>query len=181
MEGEVDIPYCLSESRWMRIKQYIDNICGVAIAHEDKEFEQYRSDRKMRGRGSEKEEPVFILLFSSPYGLAFFRNAMHREGTQIQDRKLYNLPPKTQELFQAVRWKNDLIILNTERISRALDWAWPASNIHRRVNKCRKLLEILHENEFINKPIERGKTIERKDWIFYVRKRKLISFPVNIN
>ena len=114
LEGEVDIPYCLAEGRWMRIKQYIDNICGLAIAHEDKEFEQYRSKRILRGKGARKEEPVFILLFSSPYGLGFFRNAMHRKGTQLQDRRIYKLRPEAQELFQAVRWKNDLIALNTE-------------------------------------------------------------------
>ncbi|NIM59871.1 MAG: hypothetical protein GTO16_13170 [Candidatus Aminicenantes bacterium] len=181
LEGEVDIPYCLAEGRWLRIKQYIDNICGLAIANEDKEFEQYRSERKLRGKGAGKEEPVFILLFSSPYGLAFFRNAMHRKGTQLQDRRIYKLRPEAQELFQAVRWKNDLIALNTEQISKIVGWVWPPKNFYDRVYRIRKMLKSLHENGFINKPTERGKKIEKKAWVFYVRKRKLISNRQNDN
>jgi hypothetical protein len=175
LEGEVDIPYCLSDRRWLRINQYIDNICGVAIASESKEFDKYRSDRSLRGKGSGKEEPVFILLFSSPYGLAFFRNAMRRKGTQLQDPRLYRLPPKAQELFQSVRWKTDLIALNTEQISRTLDWVWPPKDFHDRVKRIRRVIEVLHENGFITKPTERGKTAKTKAWVFYVRKRKLIS------
>jgi len=177
LDGEVDIPYCLAEGRWMRIKQYIDNICGLAIAHEDKEFEKYRSKRKLRGRGAKKEEPVFILLFSSPYGTAFFRNAMHRKGTQLQDRRLYRLRPEAQELFQAVRWKNDLIALNTEQISKIVGWTWPPKDFKDRVYRIRQVLKVLHENGFINKPTEHGKSWESKAWAFYMRKgkRKLIS------
>ena len=175
LEGEVDIPYCLSDKNWLRISQYMDNICGLAIAHEDKKFEEHRSDRKLRGKGAGKEEPVFILLFSSPYGLAFFRNAMNRKGTQLQDPRLYRLLPEAQELFQAVRWKRDLIALNTEQISKTVGWIWPPKNFYDRIYRIRKLLKILHENEFINKPTERGKGIGKKAWVFYVRKRKLIG------
>ncbi len=64
LEGEVDIPYCLAEGRWLRIKQYIDNICGLAIAQEDKEFEQYRSERKLRGKGAGRRN--LYSFFSSP-------------------------------------------------------------------------------------------------------------------
>ena len=174
LEGEVDIPYCLAERRWLRINQYIDNICGVAIASESEEFDEYRSDRKMRGKGANREEPVFILLFSSPYGRAFFRNAMRRRGTQLQDPKLYRLPAKAQELYQSLRWKTDLIALNTKQISKTLDWVWPPKDFYDRVKRIRRILRILHENSFISKPTERGK-ITKKAWVFYVRKRKLIS------
>lgn len=174
LEGEINIPYCLAESQWLRISQYIDNICGLAIAHEDEKFKEHRSDRKLRGKGAGKEEPVFILLFSSSYGLAFFRNAMNRKGTQLQDPKLYRLRPEAQELFQSVRWKRDEIPLNTEQISKTVGWVWPPKDFKDRVYRIRKLLKILNENEFINKPTEHGKTWETKAWVFYVRKRKLI-------
>lgn len=175
LKGEIDIPYCLADEKWLRISQYVDNICGIAIAHEDKEFGKHRSERKLRGKGAGKEEPVFIILFSSPYGLAFFRNAMNRDGTQLQDPALYRLRPEAQELFQSVRWKRDLIALNTEQISETVGWIWPPKNFKDRVYRIRKLLEILHENEFINRPTEHGKTWGKKAWAFYVRKRKLIG------
>lgn len=175
LEGEIDIPYCLSDRNWLRINQYIDNICGIAVAHEDKEFGEHRSERKLRGKGAGKEEPVFILLFSSPYGLAFFRNAMNRKGTQLQDPALYRLRPGVQELFQAIRWKRDLIALNTEQISKTVGWKWPPKNFKDRIYRIRELLKILHENKFINKPTEHGKTWEKKAWAFFVRKRKLIG------
>ena len=181
LEGEIDIPYCLSDRNWLRISQYVDNICGIAVAHEDKEFGEHRSERKLRGKGAGKEEPVFILLFSSPYGLAFFRNAMNRKGTQLQDPALYRLRPEAQELFQAVRWKRDLIALNTEQISKIVGWIWPPKNFYDRIYRIRKLLKILHENDFINKPTEHGKKMEKKAWVFYVRKRKLIGYRQNDN
>ena len=181
LEGEIDIPYCLSDRNWLRISQYVDNICGIAVAHEDKKFGEDRSERKLRGKGAGKEEPVFILLFSSPYGLAFFRNAMNRKGTQLQDPALYRLRPEAQELFQAVRWKRDLIALNTEQISKTVGWVWPPKNFYDRIYRIRKLLKILHENEFINKPTEHGKKMEKKAWVFYVRKRKLIGYRQNDN
>lgn len=175
LKGEIDIPYCLADEKWLRISQYVDNICGIAIAHEDKEFGKHRSERKLRGKGAGKEEPVFIILFSSPYGLAFFRNAMNRDGTQLQDPALYRMRPEAQELFQSVRWKRDLIALNTEQISKTVGWIWPPKNFYDRVYRVRKLLKILHENKFINRPTEHGKTWEKKAWAFYVRKRKLIG------
>lgn len=181
LEGEINIPYCLADKNWLRISQYIDNICGLAIAHEDEKFEEHRSDRKLRGKGAGKEEPVFIILFSSSYGLAFFRNAMNRKGTQLQDPKLYRLPPEAQELFQSVRWKRDLIPLNTEQISKTVGWIWPPKNFYDRVYRIRKLLKILQENGFINKPTENGKKVEKKAWAFYVRKRKLIRDRQNDN
>ena len=175
LKGEIDIPYCLADEKWLKISQYVDNICGIAIAHEDKEFGKHRSERKLRGKGAGKEEPVFIILFSSPYGLAFFRNAMNRDGTQLQDPALYRMRPEAQELFQSVRWKRDLIALNTEQISKTVGWIWPPKNFYDRVYRVRKLLKILHENKFINRPTEHGKTWEKKAWAFYVRKRKLIG------
>jgi len=181
LEGEVDIPYCLADRHWLRIKLYEDNICGLAIALESDEFVQYRSNRQLRGKGAGKEEPVFILLFSSPYGLAFFRNSMNRKGTQLQDPKLYRLPPRAQELFQSVRWKTDLIALNTEQISKTLDWIWPPKDFHDRVKRIRRVLNILYKNGFITKPTERGKTTKTKAWVFYIRKKKLISFRPDDN
>ena len=183
LEGYTKIPFCLANNKWLDVNFYKDNICGVAIAWEFKEFRQYRSDRTLRGRGAGKEEPVFVFLFSNPYGLAFFRNAMRREGAQIQDPRLYHLSPEAQELFQAVRWKTDLIATNTEQASKMMSLTWPVArtNLYKRVNLIRKCLKILYENEFINQPTEHGKTIEKKAWVFYVRKRKLIKFGDNNN
>jgi hypothetical protein len=182
LEGEVDIPYCLSESRWLRITSYKDNICGVAVAHEHSEFEKYRSGRKLRGRGAGEEEPVFILLFSSPYGIAFFRNAMHQYGNQLIDRSFYHLRPEAQSLYQSVRWKRGIIHLNIEQISKAVGWTWPPNDFKDRVYRIRRLLDILHEHGFINKPpksedFERGGSWETRAWTFYVRKGKK---PVNM-
>jgi len=184
LDGATKIPFPISKNKWLDIHFYEDNICGIALAYEGGEFEEYRSNHKQRGRGAKFEEPVFIFLFSNPYGLAFFRSAMNRAGGQPLDPALYNLSPKAQELFQSIRWKRDLIILNPERISKTVDWKWPVvgeTHLYRRVNKCRELLNILYENNFINKVTERGKTIERKDWIFYTRKRKLIKNAGKIN
>ncbi|MBL7082646.1 MAG: hypothetical protein ISS41_03305 [Candidatus Aminicenantes bacterium] len=184
--NKVKIPLYFGDERWGEIGLYKDNICGVAIAYEDK-FEQHRSNRKLRGRGVGKEEPVFILVFSNEYGRYFVKNAMHRKGTQLQDPNLYKLDPKAQELFQSVRWNNGLIVLNTESISRIVGWTWPVKRIQRlyeRVDNCRKILKILKENEFINyddKTYELGRTIDRKAWRFFVRKRKLIGNQRKIN
>jgi len=181
LEGDIKIPFCLSENRWLNIENYEDNIFGVAVSYEQKEFEEYRSKRKMRGKGVGKEEPVFILLFHTPYGLAFFRDAMRREGAQLQDPDLYHLLPKAQELFQSIRWNDGLIVLTTERASKIMNLKWPVSNkarLYERVKLIRKILKILKDNEFINyndKTCEQGRTIERKAWAFYVRKRKLIK------
>jgi len=160
---------------------YKDNICGVGVAHEDEDLAKYRSDRKLRGKGAGREEPVFVFFFSNAYGLAFFQNARKRAGTQIQDPALYRLPPDAQELFQAVRWKNDLIALSAEQISKIVDWVWPPKNFYDRVYRIREILKILHKNGFINKPTEHGKKIEKKAWAFYVRKRKLIKSRQKIN
>ena len=100
---------------------------------------------------------------------------MNRDGTQLQDHRLYRLKGEVQDLFQSVRWKNDLIPLNTEQISKTVGWIWPPKDFKDRVYRIRKLLKILHENEFINKPTEHGKTWKTKAWVFYVRKRKLIG------
>jgi len=185
LEGkELNIPFCLSENRWLRIEEYIGNICSVAIAYEDEKYGKYRSDRKLRGKGAGKEEPVFLILFSSLYGKSFFRNAMNRTGTQIQDPELYHLPPKAQKLFQSIRWKRDLIILDPKEISKTVGWKWPVvgkKSLYRGVNKCRELLKILYERKFINEVEERGKKIEEKDWVFYTRKRKLIKKQRLIN
>lgn len=181
LEGDTKIPFCMSKNKWLDIHLYEDNICGLAVAYESEEFEEHRSDRKLRGKGAGEEEPVFILFFSNPYGLAFFRDAMRRKAAQLQDPDLYRLPPRAQELFQAVRWKNDLIVLNTEQASKTMNLKWPVKNIQRlyeRVALIRKMLKLLKDNEFINyndETYEQGKTIEKKAWGFYVRKHKLIK------
>jgi len=173
--GKVKIPLYFGDERWGDIGLYKDNICGVAIAHKKEEFGEHRSERKLRGKGAGKEEPVFILVFSNDYGHIFVKNAMDRDGTQLQDSELYRLLPEAQELFQSVRWKRDLIALNTEQISKTVGWVWPPKDFKDRVYRIRKLLKILHGNKFINRPTENGKTWETKAWVFYVRKRKLIG------
>jgi len=187
LDGNTKIPYPISENKWLDIHFYEDNICGLAVAYEKDEFKEYRSNKKQRGKGAGIEEPVFILLFSNPYGLAFFRSAMRRRGTQIQDPRLYRLSPKAQELFQAIRWNNGLIAVNTEQASKMMNLTWPVKgrkNLYKRVNLVRKTLRILKDNEFINykdEAFEKGERVERKAWTFYVRKRKLIKFGDTIN
>lgn len=180
LDGEVRIPFCLADGNWLMIEDYLDNICGVAIAREGGEYDKYRSDRKLRGKGKGKEEPVFILLFSSAYGLVFFRNSMHREGVQLLDPALYRLQPEAQVLYQSIRWKRDLIFLSTEQISKTVGWVWSPKNFRDRIYRIRKLLKILHDNGFINKVVEHGKTWETKAWAFYVRKGKRRRQPEKI-
>lgn len=86
-------------------------------------------------------------------------------------RKLYELDPDTQELFQAVRWnEKGPVIVKVEEISRAVGWTWPTSNIYARVKRCQKLLDTLYKNNFINKPIKRGKSAEERSWLFFISK-----------
>lgn len=187
LDGATKIPFPISKNKWLDIHFYEDNICGIALAYEGGEFEGYRSNHKQRGKGANFEEPVFIFLFSNPYGLAFFRSAMNRAGTQIQDPKLYRLSSKAQELFQAVRWNSGLIAVNTEQVSKMMNLKWPVkskSRLYERVNLIRKMLKILKDNEFINyneKTYEVGKKIEKKAWTFYVRKKRLIKNERKIN
>ncbi|MBA7641897.1 hypothetical protein ES703_49583 [subsurface metagenome] len=171
LKGEVAIPFYTDEYQWVMIDFYVDNICGVAIAHESDEFGKYRSKRKLRGKGSGKEEPVFALLFSNTFGQAFFHHAQKREACQLLNQKLYELDPDTQELFQVVRWnEKGPIIMNVEEVSRAVGWTWPPGNIYDRVGRCQKLLDTLYKKNFINRPIERGKKTEDRSWLFYISK-----------
>lgn len=168
LEGDMNIP---SANGWIKLEDYRDNICGVVVAHESKAYAEYRSNRKLRSRGAGKEEPVFILIFSNIYGMSFFHNARNRKGCQIQNVDLYKLKPEAQELFQKIRWnEGGPVIMNVERISRAVRWTWPPKDFYDRVKRCRKLLDLLYKKNFINRPIERGKSIEEKDWLFYVSK-----------
>jgi len=174
LEGDLTIPIYDSEKEkvgWITLKDYGDNICGQALAHESAKFEKYRSDRKMKGKGAGKEEPVFILLFFNYYGKWFFHNACHREAIQLMNKRLYKLRPEAQELFQKIRWnEKGPVIMNVEGISRAVGWVWPPGNIYDRAKRCQVLLDLLYEENFINRPIPRGKSIEKRDWLFYVSK-----------
>jgi len=187
LKGKTKIPVPISKDKWMDMNFYKDNICGVGVAHEDEDLAKYRSDRKLRGKGAGREEPVFVFFFSNAYGLAFFQNARERAGCQLQDPDLYHLPPRAQELFQAVRWNDGLIVLTTEQASKMMNLKWPVkqkTRLYERVGFIRKILKILKDNEFINynnKTFEQGKTIEKKAWIFYTRKRKLIKNKRKIN
>ncbi len=164
--GKAKIPFCLSDNNWTDIHLYKDNICGVAIASMNENYSEHRSERKLRGQGGEKEEPVFVLIFSTDYGKAFVKNAMNRKGAQLQDHRLFKLDPKAQELFQAVRWREGQeIMLNTEQISKICGFVWPPSNIRERVSRIRKILGILKDNGFINydqKSCEVGEEMSRK-------------------
>ncbi len=92
-----------------------------------------------------------------------------------------------QELFQAIRWNNGFIAVNTEQASKMMNLTWPVKgrkNLYKRVNLVRKTLRILKDNEFINykdEAFEKGDRVERKAWTFYVRKKKLIKFGDTIN
>jgi len=178
LKGEVSIPFYYPKYLWVKVDFYVDNICGVAIAHESEEFEKFRSKRKLRGKGSGEEEPVFALIFSNAYGQAFFRHSQKREACQLINQRLYKLNPNAQELFQAVRWnEGSPIILNVEEISRAVGWVWPPKDIYDRVKRCQKLLDILYENNFINKPVLRGEKIEERSWLFFLSKGRGVLTP----
>ena len=163
----------------MTINLFKDNFCGVAIANEHKEFYEHRSNRKLRSKGAGIEEPVFVFLFSNPYGKTFFRNAMKWNGRQLQNPDLYKLPPNAQNLFQAIRWKKDQknneIILGIERMSRIMNLKWPPHKMRERANRIRKALKELFQNGFIIKPIESGEFSKDKVWMFQVDKKYLLS------
>ena len=178
LKGEVAIPFYTSEYQWVMVDFYVDNICGVAIAHESDEFGEYRSKRKLRGKGSGKEEPVFALIFSNTYGQAFFHHAQKREASQLLNQKLYELKPDAQELFQVVRWnEKGPIIMNVEEVSITVGWIWPPEDIYDRVRRCQDLLILLYKKKFINRPIERGKTAESRSWLFYISKGRGVITP----
>lgn len=174
LTGEnISIPYCLAKGGWLPLKKLKGHICEVAVASAG-EYAEHCSNRKMRGRGAGREEPVFILFFYSDYGKTFVQNAMRREGAQLQDHRLFRLQPEAQELFQAVRWKNDLIALNIEQISKICGLVWPVKNLRDRVMRIRKILDILVDKGFIGKVTEHGKKTETKAWVFWTKKRKAI-------
>lgn len=176
--GKVKIPIAI-EGRWLILDFYKDNFCGVALANEHKEFYEHRSDRKLRSKGAGIEEPVFVFIFTNPYGKTFFRNAMRWNGRQLQNPKLYKLSPNAQNIFQAVRWKKDQknneIILGIERMSRIMNLKWPPIRMNERVVRIRRALKELHENGFIIKPIESGEFSKDKVWMFQVDKKYLLS------
>lgn len=177
-DGKVKIPVAI-EGRWLEIEMYRAGFCEVAIATENKEFYKHRSNRKLRGKGSGIEEPVFIFLFTSAYGKTFFRNAMKWNGRQLQNPKLYKLSPNAQNLFQAVRWKKDQknneITLGIERMSRIMNLKWPPIRMNERANRVRKVLKELYENGFITRFIEKDGFSKDKVWIFKVDKKYLLS------
>ena len=175
LKGPIKIPY--AKNQWLNLEAYEDNICGMVYAWDKKEsFGEYRSKRRMRDRAG-KEEPVFILVFSNPYGKAFFHNAMNREGTQLQNPRLYHLKPEAQMLFQAIRWKDifksQRIEMNTEQASQMMGLTWPVSKtgLYKRVALIREVLRILKDENFIHyrdKSYEIGKTIKTKAWRFHI-------------
>ncbi len=175
--GKVKIPIAI-ENRWLIMNLYKDNFCGVAIANEHKEFFEYRSKKKLRSKGAGIEEPVFVFIFTNPYGKTFFRNAMKQSGRQFQNPKLYKLSPNAQNIFQAIRWKkdqtNDDITLGIERLSRIMNLKWPTTNIRKRVGRIREALKELYKNGFIIKPLETGEFSKDKVWIFKVDKKYLL-------
>ncbi len=159
--------------RWGRIHFYKDNICGVAVAHEEERYKKHRSDGTIeRGRTAGTEEPVFILLFSNDYGRAFVEGAMKRQGTRLQYVEMYQLDPRAQELYESMRWKTDIVIRNMEQISLVVGWKWPVKNLPRlseRKKDCQKLIDILYKEGFITRYRTRGQG-EGFTWSFYVRK-----------
>ncbi len=176
-DGKAKIPIAGENGEWKLINlTYRDNFCGVAIANQEKEFSKYRSGKKLRGKGSDIEEPVFIFLFTNAYGKTFFRNAMRRNGCQLQNPELYKLNPKAQELFQSIRWKGtgDDIELGIETISRMMNLKWPPHKMRERANRIRKILAILWMEGFITKPFERGGFAKDKVWWFRINKKYLL-------
>ncbi len=178
LDGETSIPFYFPKYEWVKIGFYTDNICGVALAHESTEFEKFRSKRKLRSKGSKEEEPVFILVFSNAYGQAFFHHSQKREACQLINQRLYKINSKAQELFQTIRWnEGSPIILNPEEISRAVGWSLPITNISARVKKCQRILDILYKENFINKPFPRGKSVEKRSWLFFLSKGRGVITP----
>ncbi len=168
-----------------------DNICGVMIASDHKELDDQRSvEKRLRGRPrkselnhikeiGDREEPVFILLFSNLQGRAFFESAMKRLGCRLQYPEVYQLDPRAQELYESIRWKGDEklgkalpVHLDMEFISRVVGWEWPIEGkkrLYKRRKGCQRLVDILYKDGFITKYWTSGLR-EKTQWHFYVRK-----------
>jgi len=180
----IKLPTSASESGWLELDSLGGRVCDLGITTEGK-YREFRSFRKMRGRGSKNEEPVFVLIFSGIYGKLLVENIMSPKGAQLQDHVLYSLSPEAQEVFQTVRWKNDLILLNTERICRICGWKWPPENaiqLHKTVKRCDKLLFFLYKKGFITEPNipKKGRSTKTRFWEFYVAKRKAHPSTISI-
>ena len=180
LKGKVKIPIAGVAGGWLILDAWKCGICEVGFAHLQEGYEEYRSKRRMRGRGAGNEEPVYVLKFSSEYGKSFYRNAMLREGTQLQRVELYHLKPEVQDLFQAARWKERFrgqrIMINTEQASKMMWLKWPPvnkSNLQSRVDLIRRVLKILRDKGFISyndETYEIGNTIDKKAWRFYIKR-----------
>jgi hypothetical protein len=86
------------------------------IASENPTLEDIRSmEKKLRGRPrksdlksikkiEDREEPVFILIFSNLQGRAFVESAMKRHGCRLHYLEMYQLDGRAQELYESIRW-----------------------------------------------------------------------------
>lgn len=186
--------------KWKDVIFVGDNICGVLIASEHPTLNDIRSVRKkLRGRPREsklirrfeedeekgkyleigdREEPVFILVFSNKLGRSYIESAKERQGCRLHYSEMYRLDGRAQELFESVCWWGNKIPihLNMEYISRVVGWKWPVKNLPRlseRRKSCQRLIDILYEEGFIAKPFPDGKPTgkgEKTCWHFFVRK-----------
>jgi hypothetical protein len=172
-----------------------DNICGVLIASEHPTLDDQRSvEKKLRGRPrkskikrfeehqekgkyleiGDREEPVFILVFSNSLGRNYIESAKERLGTRLHYLEMYKLDGRAQELYESVCWRGNKIPihLSIEYISRVVGWTWPVKNRQRlreRKGSCQRLIDILYEKGFIAKPWITGRGGETL-WHFFIRK-----------
>jgi hypothetical protein len=172
---------------WRDITFASDNICGVMIASEQPTLEDIRSmEKKLRGRPrksdlksikeiEDREEPVFILIFSNLQGRAFVESAMKRHGCRLHYLEMYQLDGRAQELYESIRWwgNKTLVHLDMEYISQVVGWKWPIhgkQQIYKRRKSCQKLIDILYEEGFIAKPMPPTGKGEKTCWHFFIRK-----------
>jgi len=172
-----------------------DNICGVLIASENPSLADVRSvEKELRGRPrksklrrfdqdqekgkyleiGDREEPVFILVFSNLQGKAYIESARNRQGCRLQYVEMYQLEGRAQELYESVRWRGNAIPVHLDMgfISLVVGWKWPVEGkkkLYRRRKGCQRLIDILYKKGFITKYWITGRGEEIK-WNFYIRK-----------
>lgn len=174
--GKTNIfPY--QKSKWRPMTLGLsDNLCGVYIAHEEKEYYPLKSNNKLSGHGHKREEVVFILNFRSrDWGKAFLLSLLKMRVDTIPPEIYSKLRPNTQMLYFSLIWNTWPVEYDIEAMSFLLELKWPIKSIRQRVGQIDKTLEkmfdildtIKFKKDFLKKPKKLpGAKVEDTKWLF---------------
>lgn len=185
--GEANL-FPTKKENWLplSLKGGVDNLCGLFIAHEEKEYNPLRSTDKLRGHGHKREEIVFILNFRSrlggiPWGQVFLLSLLKARVDTVPSEIYSKLPPNTQSLYFSLIWNNWSVEYDVEAMSFLLEKKWPALNIPRRIQQIdedlKKIFDTLDTIKFKKDFLKRPKKIEGRQlkdtkWLFLKKETK---------